>query len=63
MIKKIIFSLFLMTALSLNAQENPRIDVKSLSVFSPEPKRTKQAIRKGDRYYRKGLYDAACSNT
>lgn len=59
MMKSIISSLLLVVGLSLHAQENPKIDAKELSSVASEQATVKKAINSGDRYYRKGLYDAA----
>jgi len=59
MIKKLAFALFLFAGLSLYAQENPSIDIRALAALSPDPNSTRQAIRQGDRYFNRGLYDAA----
>ena len=45
--------------ISLYAKENPKIDKKSLSSLSTEQVNVKKSIRKGDSFYKKGLYDAA----
>ena len=59
MVKKIIFTLLLVGGLSLYAQENPTIDKKLLLSESAGDKKLKKAIIQGDKYYKKGLYDAA----
>jgi len=58
MVKKIIFTLLFVTGLSLYAQENPVIYKKEL-LSHPADKKLNKAIRLGDKYYKKGLYDAA----
>ena len=59
MIKKIIPFLLLISGLSLYAQENPKIDVKELSLSSTEQKEIKKVIKQGDTYYKNRFYDAA----
>jgi len=59
MVKHVISSLLLVASLSLYAQEDPKIDKKEWLSVSGEDKMIKKAIRQGDIYYRKGLYDAA----
>jgi len=59
MVKKIIFSLFLMATLSLYAQENPKMNKKDFYSLSEERSNINYAIRKGNSYYKDGMYDAA----
>ena len=59
MAKNIISSLLLVACLSLYAQEKPKIDKKELFAQSEGNSQLIKAIKKGDSYYKKGLYDAA----
>jgi len=59
MVKNIFSALLLVACISLYAQENPKIDKKELF---PQPKgnaKLIKAIKQGDSYYIRGLYDAA----
>jgi len=58
MVKNIFSALLLVAALPLYAQENPKINDTEFSQFG-ENKSINQTIRQGDKYYKKGLYDAA----
>ena len=59
MIKYIISILIFVLCFSLQAKENPKIDRKAIAALSSEPRNTKQAIKRGDSFYKNGLYDAA----
>ena len=59
MVKNIIIALFLITSISLCAQENPKLNLADFYSFSDEHGKIKNSIRKGDSYYKDGMYDAA----
>jgi len=59
MVKNIIISLFLMVTFSLNAQENPKMNKKDFYSLSKERSKINYAIKKGDSYYKDGMYEAA----
>jgi outer membrane protein OmpA-like peptidoglycan-associated protein/tetratricopeptide (TPR) repeat protein len=60
MLKNSIFFCFLIIGLSLYAQENPAIDKNVLlSLPGNDAAAIKKDLKQGDKYYKKGLYDAA----
>ena len=59
MVKNIIFSLFLTVTFSLYAQENPKMNNKDFYSLSGERSKINNAIKKGDSFYKDGMYDAA----
>ena len=58
MVKKFFFILLFVVGLSVYAQENPPINKKELLTQTSD-KKLKKAIKKGDKYYKNGFYDAA----
>ncbi|MDR1153088.1 MAG: OmpA family protein [Bacteroidales bacterium] len=60
--KKIVFLVCLLSSATVYSQDNPDINGDEIMSLAEDTKAVKNALKQGDRYYRKGLYDAALSH-
>ncbi|MDR1667918.1 MAG: OmpA family protein [Bacteroidales bacterium] len=59
MIKKTVFFVCLLAGATAYPQDNPGIDGDEIMSLAEDTRAVKIALKQGDKYYRKGLYDAA----